>query len=190
MCRLSDNVLGPDDEVSAAAENDNYDILLKSENPPSDDSSLTDDSSTSKNFEDSSAQRLAGGIACVFGVMAAFTALLLLSLVGFGMLVFFLLSIPCFLCLALLCGGCPDGAIQVSTFSISKDDDDTHGFVHVHRTWQNTTRRASISKKGRAAMTKGHPLLSSSEIYPTTVTIEEIQGDDKQDPEAGLTPIV
>ncbi len=176
-------------ELSGVAENDNHDVLLTSGKLPADNSSPTDDSSTSTNYKDSSSPRLAGVIVSVLGVMAAFITLLL-SLVWFGVLVFFLLSIPCFLCLGLLCGGCPDGAIQVSTFFISKDDDDTHGFVHVHRTWQNTIRRASISKKGQSAMTKGHPLLSSSEMYPTTVTIEEIQGDHKQDLEAGLTQIV
>ena len=197
---MLDSVLGPEDEVFADAENDNHDdLLIKSEYPPGYDhsSSPTDDSYTTIDYEDSSAPCFAGVIVCV---TAAFIALLL-SMVWIGLLAFVLLSVPCFLCLALLSCACPEGAVQVSsTFSTSNKDDDNdtkYRFVHVQRrTWQHTRRGSS--QEGRTPMTtKSHPLLSllPSAKYPTsaTVAIEELQDDDddddddEHDPEAGLT---
>lgn len=234
---MPDTVLRPEDEVSAAAgENENPAVLKKSntesedptsrttnvrshhalsssthpfaaaviphgnqgmpqsgpttafENPPSENStSPTDNSYTSIDYEDSSPPRLAGVIVCVVAALIA----LLLSLVWFGVLVFFLVSIiPCFLCVALafLSGSCCPGTVQVSTFSINKDDN-TNGFVNVQRTWQ--TRRASAFK-GQTT-NKGNPLMPSSENHnPTSFTVATIEEsrDDEQDPEACLTPIV
>jgi hypothetical protein len=96
-------------------------------------------------------------------------------------LAFLLLFVPCFLCFVLLSCGCPEGSIQVSTFSTSTcksngdtNDDDTNRFVNAvqRRTWQKTWRVSR--KKGRNHAT---PSSSSSTDYPTstTLTIEELR---------------